>query len=437
MDNDSQVAAGDEDGDANGEEMVEKLDELVLTTDPDAALKILRKHASWKERRALGNAKFTYRTSVLRSDSQYMVKCYRLKHDAALRSTAREEDEEAQKSFKLAGKNFVPLYFTTRPQVFRLRPHARAALIYLPHRRSRPALARTPVFQRIFLDKGDSWHLWSKDEVDPRELPFNNNAEAKRLFALCLDAIYELRVILRYLDAAAVLARRSPSSTATPAAPTSTRVKHAYKEIVKAIQTEYRCTEPLTYFLNFLYADFDFEAAERGLASASAVVQDDFFLGEFKDEFVEAARGLVSEVYVRIHQRIDTGDLSKRLNLGPGEGEKWIVNLTRMGTDAKIDLEKNVIEINRPLLPVYRSVIEKTRGLAFRTQAMGAAMARPPQSQQQQAPTTAPSVPGESGLFWRGRKGGVVSKALLYVYSWCAADVDVMCFERTTKDQAK
>ncbi|KZP07693.1 hypothetical protein FIBSPDRAFT_1052818 [Athelia psychrophila] len=134
------------------------------------------------------------------------------------------------------------------------------------------------------------------------------------------DMADALESILRYLDAAAVLVRRSPSSTATPAAPTSTRVKHALKEIVKAIQTEYQCTEPLTYFLNFLYADFDFEAAQRELASASAVVQDEFFLGKFKDEFVEAARGLVSEVYVRIHQRIDIGDLSKRLNLGPEEG---------------------------------------------------------------------------------------------------------------------
>lgn len=36
-------------------------------------------------------------------------------------------------------------------------------------------------------------------------------------------------------------------------------------------------------------------------------------------------------------------DLSKRLNLSHDEGEKWIVNLireTRMGADAKIDLEK-------------------------------------------------------------------------------------------------
>ena len=70
-------------------------------------------------------------------------------------------------------------------------------------------------------------------------------------------------------------------------------------------------------------------------------------------------------------------DLSARLNLPPEEGEKWIVNLireTRMGADAKIDLEKNAIMIGRSALPVYQSVIEKTRGLAFRTQAMGGAM---------------------------------------------------------------
>lgn len=65
-----------------------------------------------------------------------------------------------------------------------------------------------------------------------------------------------------------------------------------------------------------------------------------------------------------------------------------------MGADAKIDLEKvralkyyilrwelltnvqNIIHINRPPAPLYQTVIEKTRGLAFRTQALGAAMNR-------------------------------------------------------------
>ena len=52
-----------------------------------------------------------------------------------------------------------------------------------------------------------------------------------------------------------------------------------------------------------------------------------------------------------------------------------------------IHTSQNVIEIHRPPLPIYQSVIEKTRGLAFRTQAMGAAMGRGAISQ------TAPAEP--------------------------------------------
>lgn len=39
---------------------------------------------------------------------------------------------------------------------------------------------------------------------------------------------------------------------------------------------------------------------------------------------------------------------------------------------------QNIIEIHRPPLPVYQSVIEKTRGLSIRTQAMGTALIRAP-----------------------------------------------------------
>ena len=106
-------------------------------------------------------------------------------------------------------------------------------------------------------------------------------------------------------------------------------------------------------------------------------------------------------------------DLSERLNLSRDEGEKWIVNLireTRMGADAKIDLEKvrhelflscridlrshtqNVIEIHRPPLPIYQTVIEKTRGLAFRTQALGAAMSRTQQAPGAQDAAAQPTV---------------------------------------------
>jgi len=187
--------------------------------------------------------------------------------------------------------------------------------------------------------------------------------------------------ILRYLATAAVLCRKSASSsTSAPATPVSSRVRNALKEIVKVIQMEeYQYQDPITAFLKELYVEFDFEAAQRELTLAERVVADDFFLGDFREDFLDNARYLISEAYCRIHQRIDIGDLSERLNLSRDEGEKWIVNLireTRMGADAKINLEKNVIEINRPALPVYQSVIEKTRGLGMRTQALGNAVAR-------------------------------------------------------------
>ncbi|KII86561.1 hypothetical protein PLICRDRAFT_177325 [Plicaturopsis crispa FD-325 SS-3] len=198
--------------------------------------------------------------------------------------------------------------------------------------------------------------------------------------------------ILRYLATAAILARKTTAAT-------SSRVRHSIKEIVKVIQTEeYQYQDPVTSFLKELYVEFDFEAAQRELTLAERVVGADFFLGEFREEFLDNARYLISEAYCRIHQRIDIGDLSERLNLSKDEGEKWIVNLireTRMGADAKIDLEKNVIEINRPPLPIYQSVIEKTRGLAFRTQALGAAMSQQQtQQQHQQQPPKTPLVEG-------------------------------------------
>ncbi|EAU82264.1 eukaryotic translation initiation factor 3 subunit 6 [Coprinopsis cinerea okayama7 len=186
--------------------------------------------------------------------------------------------------------------------------------------------------------------------------------------------------ILRYLAAAAILSRKTAAASNNSAAPVSSRVRHAIREVVKVIQTEeYQYQDPITNFLRELYVEFDFERAQQELSKAEEVVSNDFFLNQFVEEFLDNARYLISEAYCRIHQKIDIADLSARLNLSPEDGEKWIVNLireTRMGADAKIDLGKNVIEINRPPQPVYQTVIEKTRGLALRTQAMGAALGR-------------------------------------------------------------
>lgn len=108
--------------------------------------------------------------------------------------------------------------------------------------------------------------------------------------------------ILRYLATAAVLSRKSASGAL------SSRVRHSIREIVKVIQMEeYQYQDPVTAFLKELYVEFDFEAAQRELGKAERVVANDFFLGEFKDDFMDNARYLISEAYCRIHQRIDIG----------------------------------------------------------------------------------------------------------------------------------
>jgi translation initiation factor 3 subunit E len=70
---------------------------------------------------------------------------------------------------------------------------------------------------------------------------------------------------------------------------------------------EYQYQDAVTSFLKELYIEFDFEAAQRELALAERIVADDFFLGEFRDEFLENARCLISEAYCRIHQTINIG----------------------------------------------------------------------------------------------------------------------------------
>lgn len=174
--------------------------------------------------------------------------------------------------------------------------------------------------------------------------------------------------LLRYLVAAAIISRRAPK----PAGSRSNR-DHV-KDLTRIVQMEeYQYSDPVTAFLKDLFCDFDFDKAQQRLSVAESVVRSDFFLSGFADDFVENARWLISEIFCRIHKRIDISDLSKTLNLSNEEGEKWIVNLirdSRMGVDAKIDLKSNMLHISRPITTPTATLIETTRGLAFRSQAI-------------------------------------------------------------------
>ena len=156
--------------------------------------------------------------------------------------------------------------------------------------------------------------------------------------------------ILRYLSAAVITNRNRTRNTG--------QYQKQLKDLVRVVRQEgYEYHDPVTDFIQALYIDFDFEEAQKKLSEAEEVLKGDFFLSAAADGFVEAARHLISENYCKIHQRIDIGDLSRRLGLEMEEGEKWIVNLirdTRM--DGKIDFKEGTVLMNHPPTSVYQQV---------------------------------------------------------------------------------
>ncbi|KAF8936953.1 eukaryotic translation initiation factor 3 subunit E [Haplosporangium gracile] len=124
--------------------------------------------------------------------------------------------------------------------------------------------------------------------------------------------------------------------------------KNLLKELVRVIEREtYRYNDPITELVETLYNKFDFDLAKKKLAECEDVLENDFFLVSVQDEFIVSARFLISGTSCRIHQKIDTAELSQRLKMNKKYGEKWIVNLTRDArVDAKIDFQDNAVLTN-------------------------------------------------------------------------------------------
>ncbi|KAL9937768.1 hypothetical protein V8E36_003313 [Tilletia maclaganii] len=226
--------------------------------------------------------------------------------------------------------------------------------------------------------------------------------------------------LLRYLVAALVITRRTTRFYVIPSATTAVlgpgerapssklTPQAALRDVLRIINLEsYRLkADPIIDFLRELYTTFDFDRAQEELRKASDVANNDFFLQEHADVFMENARFIMSETYCRIHQKVDISDLSSRLNMSKAEGEKWIVNLVRdTRADAKIDLKENIVHMNSPAPVVYQKIIESTRGFSFRTAAMGQAIDRRAHPPAHQAGQTSGGG-GRGGAGGRGGRGG-------------------------------
>ncbi|XP_035668034.1 eukaryotic translation initiation factor 3 subunit E-A-like isoform X1 [Branchiostoma floridae] len=161
--------------------------------------------------------------------------------------------------------------------------------------------------------------------------------------------------ILRYLTTAVICNKRR---------------RTVLKDLVKVIQQEsYTYQDPITEFLECLYVNFDFDGAQKKLRECETVLVNDFFLVACLEEFIENARLFIFETFCRIHQCISISMLAEKLNMTPDEAERWIVNLIRNARlDAKIDSKLGHVVMGTQAISPYQQVIEKTKGLAFRSQ---------------------------------------------------------------------
>jgi len=141
-------------------------------------------------------------------------------------------------------------------------------------------------------------------------------------------------------------------------------------EVIKLINQEhYNYTDPILDFLRCLNVKFDFESAQAHLVQSKQVLQTDYFLHTYADDFIEQGRILIFEMFCKIHQKIRVETIAEKLNMTQEDAELWIVELIRnAGLAAKIDSENgNIIMGSEPTLP-YQEIIQKTSHLAITTQ---------------------------------------------------------------------
>jgi len=161
--------------------------------------------------------------------------------------------------------------------------------------------------------------------------------------------------ILRYITTAVVISKRRRTDI---------------KELIKVLQQE-SYKDPITEFVESLYVNFDFDEAQAKLKECSTVIENDFFIVGCLEEFTENARLIISEIFCRIHQRIEIDMLADNLNMQPEEAEKWVVNMIRLAhLDAKIDSKNGYVVMGGTQVPVYQKLIDKTKDLHLRAQAV-------------------------------------------------------------------
>lgn len=162
------------------EQTDEKYDELVLCTQAEDTLKLLGRHATWKEKLVLGGVKYFNDTTVTHSDSSYFQSVFesRFREDLCAKATTKERKDQISfattkpQRRKDGWVGFQPMYYThsytrhpdkiemgfdcTNYQ-YQFREHLQDS--------SSPPERERHVFQTIFLNDVEK-DLWTIDSIE-------------------------------------------------------------------------------------------------------------------------------------------------------------------------------------------------------------------------------------------------------------------------------
>lgn len=127
-------------------------------------------------------------------------------------------------------------------------------------------------------------------------------------------------------------------------------------------------SDTFTALVGALFVDFKFEEAQKHITQIQKACHLDIFLDPLKFQIEEHSRHIIFETYCRIHKSINLDLIAQKVNMSALEAERWIVNLIRHShLEAKIDSEKNCVEISTVPPNLYQQVIDKTQNLALRS----------------------------------------------------------------------
>ncbi|GIX60728.1 PCI domain-containing protein [Babesia caballi] len=145
--------------------------------------------------------------------------------------------------------------------------------------------------------------------------------------------------------------------------------KDHFKVISAAISNgKAKYSDTFTALVGALFVDFNFEDAQQYIAEIQKACHLDIFLDPLKFQIEEFSRHIIFETYCRIHKSINLDLIAQKVNMSALEAERWIVNLIRHShLEAKIDSEKNCVEISTVPPNLYQQVIDKTQNLAMRS----------------------------------------------------------------------